>query len=126
MSPLLQIPPLGKRFKSVLLLQLFGLMLYTSIAWGRPALAQEILSQPVTVQANNETVKDLLGQLEAQTNTHFMYSPQVIKATRRVSVKAVNQPLVEVLRTILSPVAVKYEVVDNGIVLQPAQAETLR
>ncbi|QNE39042.1 TonB-dependent receptor [Hymenobacter sp. NBH84] len=123
MSPLLQIPPLGKRFKSVLLLQLFGLMLCTGIAWGRPALAQEILNQPVTVQANNETVKDLLGQLEAQTNTHFMYSPQVIKATRRVSVKAVNQPLVEVLRTILSPVAVKYEVVDNGIVLQPAQAD---
>ena len=109
----------SRQLRRLLALHLLTFLLFTSVASAHPALAQLSLAQPVTLRAENETIKQVLAQLETQVNTHFLYSPQLLDAGRRVSMRATRQPLGEVLRSLLAPVAVTYEVVESGVILMP-------
>ena len=85
-----------------------------------PARAGDVLSRPVTLRLEGQPIKEVLASIESQVNSHFLYSQQLIGADRRVSVAAANQPLSEVLQSLLLPLGIQYEVVSSGILLAPA------
>jgi TonB-linked SusC/RagA family outer membrane protein len=107
-------------FKRLVLLQLLWTVLFSSLASAHPLAAQQILDQPITLQAKDETVKSVLGRIEKQAHVHFQYSSQLIGAGRQVSVSAVNKPLASVLYDMLEPLRINYRLVDDGIILKPA------
>ncbi|WP_188814395.1 SusC/RagA family TonB-linked outer membrane protein [Hymenobacter cavernae] len=109
--------------KRVLLTQALSLSLFTSIAATHPSTAQQVLEQPITLQAKGETIKSILGKLENQASTHFLYSRELIGAGRRVSVNAVDKPLSDVLHDMLVPLQIRYELVKDGIILNPVAAD---
>ena len=84
------------------------------------AAAEDVLTRHVTLQAQAQTVKAVLATIESQVHIHFIYSQQVIGAERRVSVAAADEPLSDVLQTLLVPLRIGYEVVNSGIVLAPS------
>ncbi len=84
------------------------------------AATPDVLSRPVTLRLDGQPMKTVLASIESQVNTHFLYSQQLIGAGRRVSVAAANQPLSEVLQSLLLPLGIQYEVVGSGILLVPA------
>ncbi|GAB3637309.1 TonB-dependent receptor [Hymenobacter arcticus] len=88
-------------------------------AAARPAEAQEPMSQRITLQLNEQEMSTVLARLEQKTGVHFLYSPQLIKANRRVSVKAVDEPLSSILASLLTPLGVRFEQVSSGILLKP-------
>lgn len=108
--------------RRLLLTQTLCLALLTSLAAHLPTAAQQPLDQQVTLDFNSETLKAVLGQIEKQADVHFLYSRQLIGADRRVTYKAVNTPLTQVLTELLAPLELRYEQVEDGIVLTPTNA----
>lgn len=72
----------------------------------------------ISIQLNNVTVKQALKQLEAKTTYTFLYQDALLKGSKPVQVKATNQPLATVLKQILQPSGLTYDVDDNVIVLK--------
>ncbi|UOQ77524.1 SusC/RagA family TonB-linked outer membrane protein [Hymenobacter sp. 5516J-16] len=87
-----------------------------------PSAAQQYLEQPITLQAQDETMHAVLTKIESQTNVRFQYSRQLIGAGRRVSIQATGQPLGQVLHLLFDPLRIAYEPLPGGIVLKPAAA----
>lgn len=97
--------------------QLLVLVAFAGVTMARPASAQELLNQRVSLKLVNQPVKLALSQLAKQTDTHFTYSSVLIGANRPVTIDAVNQPFYEVLNRLLIPLAVAYRVEDHEVVL---------
>lgn len=120
-NPLHVSPPLAWQ-RAALLQPLCIALLSSTIATATtlPSSAQEFLEQPITLQAQNETVHTVLSQIESQANIRFQYSRQLIGANRRVTMQATGQPLAEVLHLLLDPLHIAYEPITSGIILKPA------
>ncbi|MBD2700488.1 TonB-dependent receptor [Spirosoma sp. BT702] len=101
-------------------LQIMLITVLASMAYAGPVTAQELLNRKVSVQANEQEIKLVLRQLEKQADIRFMYSPQVIPSSRKVSLNVTNQPLAEVLAILLKPIHVVYEVTGKQILLDKA------
>ncbi|GAB3307781.1 TonB-dependent receptor [Hymenobacter tenuis] len=83
-----------------------------------------MLERKVTLQAEAQTIESVLSQLEKQLQVQFVYSPQLIDAQRRISLRVTNKPLAQVLDELLAPRKVAYEVRNNRILLsQPKNAK---
>ena len=120
MTTPLQIPPLAILRHLTLVTGLLLCLLFNSSA--AYAAGQPILEQPITLQVTAERMATVLKKIEAQAGVHFQYSRQLIGASRRVSVNAVDQPLAQLLNQLLEPLQVSYRLVDDGIILRPMAA----
>lgn len=69
------------------------MLLMSSISAANPTAAQPSLTQAVTLTAQNAAVYWVLAGTKKQTDTRFQYSRQLIRANRRVSLEATEQPL---------------------------------
>ncbi|WP_461138123.1 TonB-dependent receptor [Spirosoma pomorum] len=98
-------------------LQLVLGMLFSSNVLASDGRVQDVMNQKITLQLTNKNVSDVLVQLEKLTDVKFSYSPDLIQADRKVSVSVVNEPLAQVLTTLLTPLRIKYEMVGSRLVL---------
>ena len=103
--------------------QLLIAFLLTSMTFAKTAGAQEILKQRVTVEANNTEVRSILRQLNKQTNIRFTYGSNVLPVDLKATLKAVNQPLEDVLETLFRNQPVYFEVVGNQVIIRKTEAE---
>lgn len=93
--------------------------LFVGISWAHDGRAQSALSQKVTVDIQNEDIKQILGQLEKQTNVKFVFSSKLIQSERKASIKAQNGALADVLDALLKPMELNYKAKNNLIVIRP-------
>ncbi|MFC5410556.1 SusC/RagA family TonB-linked outer membrane protein [Larkinella bovis] len=89
----------------------------TSFAFGADQATKELLSQRVSLQLKNKSLKEVLSTIEKQTQVKFIYVPQNIRADRDISINAANEALAGVLERLLTPLAITYEVTENRIIL---------
>lgn len=95
----------------ILLIATFQLCFSYNIA------AQEILQRKVTLSAQNETLRDVIKQINQQTQTDFVYSSKSDLRKIFISVKVQARELESVLNEILPP-NLTYELVGNKIVIK--------
>ncbi len=76
-----------------------------------------VLDQKISVRVDYQTIESVLTQLEQQLHVRFVYSPTLIGANRRVTLKVADKPLTQVLDELLAPRRIQYEVRKNRIVL---------
>lgn len=105
------------------LTQLMVAVLFLSISHAHKMHAQELLNQRLTLSFESAEIKKVLQRIEKTTNVQFMYSSNVIKSTRRVSLAVNNERLAVVLESLLTPMEVAYEVAGNRILLKRVKAE---
>jgi len=98
------------------------MLLMSSISAANPTAAQPSLTQAVTLTAQNAAVYWVLAGTKKQTDTRFQYSRQLIRANRRVSLEATEQPLGQALADLLGPLRIGHTLTNDGIVLEPAAA----
>ncbi len=98
--------------------QLVLMALLVGIAHALPAPAQEILKRPVTLTVERQPLSAVLAQLEKAADVQFVYSPQVVRASQRVSLNAHNQPLAGVLETIFRQAHISWDIVGGQIILK--------
>ena len=74
----------------------------------------------ITLDAKNETVQEVLEQIEAESGFSFFYNHRHVDLDRRVSISVDDADIFKVLDTMFTGTDVIYEVSDNKIVLKLA------
>ncbi|MDD3167781.1 MAG: carboxypeptidase-like regulatory domain-containing protein [Bacteroidales bacterium] len=80
----------------------------------------QLVAQTGTLSLNvqNVPLKDVLKQIEQKSTYTFLYQDALLKDSKPVRVRIDNRPLAEVLRTVLTPSGLTYEVDDNVLILK--------
>ncbi len=86
-------------------------------AYANDADAQGALDKRITFSAQRISIKDMIRELESQSQVHFIYSSSTIKADRKIKITSVNSDLAGVLEEVLKPMGIAYKVDDNKILL---------
>jgi iron complex outermembrane recepter protein len=94
------------------------------MALARPAKAQQILNREVSVKMSNVSLKAVLQEIEKQTNVHFVYSNNAVQTNKNVSLQTSNEALLTVLPKLLSPNQLRFEVVEEQIVLKKIKEQS--
>jgi hypothetical protein len=90
-----------------------------------PAFGQEnILAKPVSIDARDEQLEKVFGMISAQTGIHFSYNSRIIPDTV-ITLKVMQKPMDEALRTILQPFRLEFELVGNQIVIKKHKQKTV-
>ena len=84
------------------------------IAWSAESYAQEAR---VSLNANNETVENVLKKIENQSEFSFFYNVRHVDLNRRVSVVVKDSDVFNMLDKLFSETDVTYKVLDKKIIL---------
>ena len=113
------------KFIKITITQCFLFSLCSVMAMARPVKAQQILNREVSVKMLNVSLKSVLQEIERQTNVHFVYSTNAVNSNTTVSLQTAHEPLATVLPRLLSPNQLRYEVVEEQIVLKKTKESPL-
>ncbi|WP_262890454.1 SusC/RagA family TonB-linked outer membrane protein [Rhodocytophaga rosea] len=95
-------------------------MAFSGLALAVESSAQDALQKKVSLNINEGTIDHILSRIEKAADIKFIYSPQVIRASQKVSIKVHHKPVSEVLDEVLTPLHIVYEVVGKQIMLRKA------
>lgn len=87
------------------------------MAVAESANAQGLLDKKVSLLAEQKEVRNILQQLSKQTDAKFIYSAQKIPAAKKVSLKATEERLGDVLQKLFDPLGIVYKISGNQILL---------
>lgn len=88
--------------------------------------ASGLYAQGVTVniEAKNETVAEILKDIEAQSGYDFFYNNKLVNVNRRVSVSSKKGDIFDVLNQVFDGTDVTYSVLDKKIVLSTREIDS--
>jgi hypothetical protein len=81
------------------------------------------LDQRISISATNHSLGEVLNEISAKGHILFSYSTQTIPVSKKVSLKEKNEKLGVILDKLLTPMGIKYLVVENQVVLKPMTPE---
>lgn len=111
------------RFLRMIKLSCLFLICSMGFSFASHSYAQETV---ISLNIINQTVADVLDDIEAQTDFQFFYNSKLIDTNRRVSVDVKNVDVFVVLKQIFGNTNVTYKVVDKDVILtlvSPDQGE---
>ena len=80
-------------------------------------IEQGVLDTRISISFANKDLRFLLSHIEKDADVRFMYSSQIIQSKRKITLNFKNEPLVNVLETVLKPLLINYRVIDRTILL---------
>ncbi len=107
------------RLMRITVLQCFLVCFFGGISWAIDGKAQAALSQKITLDIQNQEVKNVLKHLEKQTNVKFVFSSKLIQSNRKATIKVNDALLSSVLDQLLKPLQLEYKVSDDLIIIKP-------
>ncbi len=108
-----KIPGLQKVLRTMKLTTFFLLISVISVVANKTYSQTKVL----TLNMNNSTVKEVLQNIEEQSEFYFMYSEKLVDVNREVSVNIENQKIDEVLDGLFASTNVIHTVKDRFILL---------
>lgn len=81
------------------------------------ANAQNILEKKINLNMEQVEVKKVLHEIQRQTGVAFIYSSDIINLNKKVTCRLINKKLGELFNTVLSPIGILYNVVDEKQIL---------
>jgi TonB-linked SusC/RagA family outer membrane protein len=93
-----------------------------SYAYYNNAEAQGILDKIVSVSVEKGQLKDVFNLLKNQTGARFVYSSKTIEAGRKVSIKASQKKLSDVLEELLAPFGITFKLIKDRIILYKVES----
>ncbi len=101
---------------------LLWLLLLPAGLCAQPGAGREsLLNQRVTVALSDVTLAEALQTLGGQSGVAFAYSSNVVPAGQRVSLRATDQPLAQVLDALLGPYGLTYRARGGRVVLRRSE-----
>ena len=79
---------------------------------------QHFLDKKITLKMEQKEIRDVFAAIEKVTEIKFVYSPELIDATRKVDVDVRKKELGTVLTSILGPLDLNYELINSYIILR--------
>jgi TonB-dependent starch-binding outer membrane protein SusC len=123
MKKQLQERTLLNRIMRITLLQSLLIGMTLTLGYAHEAHTQGLLDRAVSIKANNTELRKVLSRIENEASVKFVYSSTVIQPDRRVSVKAEQRKLSEVLNLVLEPLDISYRVIGGQIMLTRTEAD---
>lgn len=80
---------------------------------------KKTIENRISLLVKNEKLVDVLEKIEQQTRYVFVYSNDEISASQKVSLNVRDKKLEEILEMILSPLDIRFELINNKIILKP-------
>ena len=80
-------------------------------------------NQKISLQIRNATVKDLIKQIESKTNYTVVYRDILVDDKKNININEENKPLIDVLKTALSPKGLEVVFNNNTIVITKKNVE---
>lgn len=105
----------------VTLTQILLMVIFASLVSAANLKGQEILDREISVEAHDKKIKSILKDIEKELSVIFTYRPDVIEASKKVSIQTSSTPLREVLNQLFSP-DVDFFVSGKEILLKPSAA----
>tara|TARA_R110002050_G_scaffold290412_1_gene444108 strand:- start:1829 stop:5179 length:3351 start_codon:yes stop_codon:yes gene_type:complete len=99
------------------LVQLIIFLIVTGASVAGPSHAQNVLKINLSIEIDEQPIKDVLGQIEDLADVKFAYSVGLVRPKETISLKIVNEELGAVLDKIFSSRNVKYFVLGKQIIL---------
>lgn len=113
----LRINALIARLMRIARLQLIFSILFAGTAIAGSGTAQEILDEQITLDVKNQSLKSILKRIEESVEVKFAYSKDAIDSFEKVSIKAEDERLGEVLDRLLKPRKINYVVIGKQVIL---------
>ncbi len=101
----------------ITVLQLMFVGMFMGAGYAYDSHAQELLDKRVTLSIKDQGIESILEKIEQQMDVRFIYSFEIIKAGRKVSLDMNNERLETVLATLLSPLKIDYRVSSRKTIL---------
>ncbi len=98
--------------------QLILLLFFVGVSFAHDGYSQEILNKRITLKAEVQPIKKVLNEIEKTADIKFIYSSNLIKVEKTVSINMDNSTLGDVLKNLLSPLQLDYKVMGKQIVLK--------
>ncbi len=92
-------------------------VVFVGLSYAKDLHAQELLDRRVSLSVSDMNIESVLDLISRQTNARFVYSPEVIRAERLVSVRAKGKRLEQVLESLLKPLKIDYSITSRGTIL---------
>ncbi|MEZ0485479.1 TonB-dependent receptor [Fibrella aquatica] len=105
--------------------QILLALILTNINFAFDGKAQEILDRRVSISAQNQDVETIIKRIEKQTDVRFLFSREIAQSQRKISFEAKNEPLFSVLKQILTPLNLGYELAGKQIVIKRVLAPSV-
>ncbi|KAA9036654.1 TonB-dependent receptor [Ginsengibacter hankyongi] len=93
------------------------LLSFVLCSYAKYATGQDLLLKKITLKIKSENIKSVLTEIEKNSELKFMYSPELINSSRKVSISAKNEEVSKILNRVLQPLGIRYEVVNSYIIL---------
>lgn len=93
-------------------------IIFANVSFAVDTSAQELLNRPISIQASNQYINSVLSEIEKVADVKFSYSPNLIRASRKITIFASNEKLSMVLERLLTPQKLTYEVINRQIILK--------
>lgn len=107
-------------------MSLFQLLLVGGLAISASAgtaSGQGILERKVSLSESGQTLKKVLRNIEQAANVKFTYDSRLVAAQGRVDVDVKDEDLKNVLNELLNPLSIRYEVVNDQIILKKGEGQ---
>ncbi|HTL07183.1 MAG TPA: carboxypeptidase-like regulatory domain-containing protein, partial [Chitinophagaceae bacterium] len=111
------------RFMRIGLLPILLITICAGTMYANGIKAQEVLNRKVSLVAEQKEVKAILTELSKMADIKFVYSAQRIPCKQKVSLRAKDQTLGDVLDELLVPLDIFYQVSGEQIVLMRKDAD---
>ena len=99
-------------------------LLFLILLQGFTGISQELnFDQRLSVSYSNVPLEKVLDDLTQRTGIQFSYNPEAINSNQKISYKANNLNVSEILDQVLSEIAIDYELVGGYLILKEAQPE---
>ncbi|MGQ8335345.1 SusC/RagA family TonB-linked outer membrane protein [Sunxiuqinia sp. A32] len=91
-------------------------------------LAENSYSQSArfTLEMKNVTIKDVLSQMEEQSNFYFLYDNGLIDVYKKVDIVVQNEPINEILNKLFGKGEVDLEIRERHIIITPAKIRVVQ
>ncbi|MDR6560046.1 MULTISPECIES: TonB-dependent receptor [unclassified Arcicella] len=117
MKKTLQIHKLLLTAMKITLTQVFLAIGLMSSTFASNTNAQNVLSQRVTLQAQELGMRSVLTQIEKQTDVKFVFSSKLIQSNRKISVDFQNAQLSKIFDNLFKPLHLTYEISGKMVII---------
>ncbi|MEO6732577.1 MAG: TonB-dependent receptor [Ferruginibacter sp.] len=100
--------------------------IFTFAAFAKKTDAQGILNKLVTLDVKNEEIKNVIAEIKRKTEVEFIFSSTSIHSTQKISIKASEKKLKDVLDEIFKSLSIGYKVINDQVLLYMIENDTIR
>ncbi|MBC8109651.1 MAG: SusC/RagA family TonB-linked outer membrane protein, partial [Verrucomicrobia bacterium] len=96
----------------------------TTVCTANDIFAQDLLDKNISLNVNNISLREALNGIEKQGDFRFMYSPDVLPLSQKITFKADNKKISVILSELLKPYKVTFQQLENYILIKEKPKST--